>query len=198
MELVGHEVCQRSVLHQFTGLGATSPIPGGLVGLARPIVFLPTVALDLAADGRWRSPEFHSNRTDRVACYHRSRDFFPLGQCQRQSGAASSCRMYPARLCQNPLYRGVVPIKQLGDLLERLTFPPALPHQRFLAFRVIDPRSLLHLQHSFCLRSILVCCIHRLNPQSTSGHSKWSSRMAGMGRFETTKDNRYEHDVDHH
>jgi len=41
-----------------------------------------------------------------------------------------------------------VTIKQLSDLLQRLTLLPALPHQRLLALRVMDPRSLLHLQHS--------------------------------------------------
>ena len=42
----------------------------------------------------------------------------------------------------------VVSIEQLGDLAKRVTLLPALPHQRSLALRVIDPRSLLHLQHS--------------------------------------------------
>ena len=33
-------------------------------------------------------------------------------------------------------------------------FLPAIPHQCLLGFRVVDPRSLLHLQHSFYLRRI--------------------------------------------
>ncbi len=37
--------------------------------------------------------------------------------------------------------------KQLRDLLERITCLPAIPHQRLPAFGVVDPRSLLHLQH---------------------------------------------------
>jgi len=40
-----------------------------------------------------------------------------------------------------------------ASVLERLTFLPALPHHCLLIFCVINPRSLLHLQHSFCLRS---------------------------------------------
>jgi hypothetical protein len=44
LELANHDACQGSILCEFTGLGATGPIPGGLVGLARPIVFLTTVA----------------------------------------------------------------------------------------------------------------------------------------------------------
>lgn len=41
----------------------------------------------------------------------------------------------------------MVSIEQLRDLLERLTCLPAIPHQRLLAFGVVNPRSLLHLQH---------------------------------------------------
>lgn len=57
LELACHDVSQHSVLGQFTGLGTMRPIPGGLVSLARPIAFLATVALELAADRGWRSPE---------------------------------------------------------------------------------------------------------------------------------------------
>ena len=57
-----------------------------------------------------------------------------------------------------------VPIKKLGDLLQRFALPPTFPHQRFLLLAVINPASLFHLQHSHCSRSLLVCCIHRLNP----------------------------------
>ena len=37
----------------------------------------------------------------------------------------------------------------------------------------MNPRSLLHLQHSFCLRSLLVCCIHRLNPAALARPIPW-------------------------
>lgn len=46
-----------------------------------------------------------------------------------------------------------------------VTFLPVLPHQGFLIFRVINSRSLFHLQHAFYLRKIVACCIDRLNPQ---------------------------------
>lgn len=46
--------------------------------------------------------------------------------------------------------RMLVALKQLRDLLERVSFLSTLPHQRFLGFGVINPRSLLHLQHSSC------------------------------------------------
>ena len=58
----------------------------------------------------------------------------------------------------------MVPVEQLGDLLQRLAASPAFPHQRLLAFRVID--SLAHLQHSRCLWQASVCCIDQLNPPS--------------------------------
>jgi len=49
---------------------------------------------------------------------HRARDLFAFGQRQRQSGATPWGRTDPACDRQNPLYGRVVPIKQLGDLLE--------------------------------------------------------------------------------
>jgi len=42
----------------------------------------------------------------------------------------------------------------LGNLLERLTFMPALPHQRFLVFCAIDPRTLPQWQRSSCLHRL--------------------------------------------
>jgi hypothetical protein len=48
----------------------------------------------------------------------------------------------------------VVPVKKLGDLLERFSLPLTFPHQRFLLLAVIIPASLFHLQHSHCLRSL--------------------------------------------
>src|SRR3954467_1169688 len=53
---------------------------------------------------------------------------------------------------KNPPYRRMRSIKQLGNLVKRFTLAPALPHQGLLAFRIVDPWSLLHLQHSLCLR----------------------------------------------
>lgn len=38
--------------------------------------------------------------------------------------------------------------------VEESRFLPVIPHQFFLAFGVIGPRSLLHLQHSFCLHRV--------------------------------------------
>ena len=42
--------------------------------------------------------------------------------------------------------------EQLGNLLKRIALLPAFPHQRLLAFRIVDPWSLLYLQHPLCLR----------------------------------------------
>src|SRR6202171_2716595 len=109
----------------------------------------------------------------------RARDLSPFGQGQRQSGAASWGRTDPSCRCQNRLYRRVVPIKQLGDLLERLTLLPALPHQRLLALRVMDPRSLLHLQHSSDCSGYSV-----LHPpvESTADSCRWRFALADVPR----------------
>jgi hypothetical protein len=53
---------------------------------------------------------------------------------------------YTARPHQNALNRRVGPIKQLGNLLERIALLPALPHERLLAVRVISPWPICHLQ----------------------------------------------------
>ncbi|MGF6963097.1 hypothetical protein OKW43_000102 [Paraburkholderia sp. WC7.3g] len=44
--------------------------------------------------------------------------------------------------------------KSWANTLEGFALLPALPHQRFLGLGVINPASLLHLQHSHCLRSL--------------------------------------------
>src|SRR3982751_3312846 len=85
-ELVGHDACQRPVLRQLADLGTMSSIPGGLVGLTRPIALLTTVAPDLAADRGCSSAEKSSDRSDRLTCHHRTRDLLTLGQGQRHLG----------------------------------------------------------------------------------------------------------------
>src|SRR6478672_2643757 len=82
-QLVGHDACQRPVLHQLADLGPMSSIPGGLVGLVRSIALLPTVALDLAADCGCSSAKKRSDRSDRSTCHHSARDLFTLGQVKR-------------------------------------------------------------------------------------------------------------------
>lgn len=154
LELACHDVRQRSVLRQFTDLGTTRPIPGSPASLTRPIASLATVALDLAADSRGGSPELRGKAN---------------GSSDPQPPLA---KFLLVRSVSAPIWSGtVVPdVSHLslpesvlsmsgfdqttGHLLERITFPPALPHQRFLAFSEIDPRSSFHLQHSLCLRSL--------------------------------------------
>ncbi len=85
------------------------------------------------------------------------------------------------------LYRFYSWIKQLRNWLEPLTFPPALPQERFLAFRVMDPRSLLHPQHSFCLVVYIVCRINGSNPRCIAEFhvTKITSAdpMSDLGRY---------------
>jgi hypothetical protein len=38
-------------------------------------------------------------------------------------------------------------VKQAGDLVQRITLLPAIPHQSFVRFGVVNPLSILHLQH---------------------------------------------------
>jgi hypothetical protein len=65
----------------------------------------------------------------------------------------SLCRLDSTGFADNPLHGRVVAIEKLGDMLERLTLPPALPHQRFLLLAVVNPAPLFHLQHSRRSRS---------------------------------------------
>lgn len=58
----------------------------------------------------------------------------------------------------------MVAVKELSDMLERIAFAPALPHQGLLGFRIVDPLSLLH-GNTPAAPAALVCCIDRLNPQ---------------------------------
>src|SRR5450631_1990159 len=103
-KLLGHDACQRPVLRQLADLGTMSSIPGGLVGLARPIALLATVALDLAADCGCSSAEQCSDRSNRLTCHHRTRDLLTFGQGQRHSGPAPLCRTDATRRAQNSLH----------------------------------------------------------------------------------------------
>src|SRR5258706_16272079 len=85
-KLVGDDACRCPVLRQLAGLGTVSSTPGSLVGLARPITLLPTVALDLAADCGCGSAKKSSDRSDRSTCHHSTRDLFTLRQRQRHLG----------------------------------------------------------------------------------------------------------------
>jgi len=71
----------------------------------------------------------------------------------------------------------VVAIEQLGDLLQGLAPTPTIPHQRLLAFAVVDPCPVLHLQHSRRAKRPSVCCIDQLNPRSTSASRRWCSDL---------------------
>jgi hypothetical protein len=51
----------------------------------------------------------------------------------------SLCRPDSTGFADNPLHGRVGAIKKLGDMLERLTLSPALPHQRFLLLAVVNP-----------------------------------------------------------
>src|SRR5437762_12453396 len=57
LELGSHDARQASVPCQFASLGTVPAVPRRLVGLSSPVALSSTVALDLPADSRWRSPE---------------------------------------------------------------------------------------------------------------------------------------------
>jgi hypothetical protein len=48
---------------------------------------------------------------------------------------------------QDSLNRRMVSIKKLGYGMQGFAFLPAIPHQCFVSLGVINPWSLLHLQH---------------------------------------------------
>jgi hypothetical protein len=82
-----------------------------------------------------------------------------------EPGAAPLWRPYPTRLGQDSADGNVRPVKQAGNLVERLPFLPALPHQRLLRVRMRDPWPSGH-SHTPSALAVLVCCINRLNPPS--------------------------------
>jgi hypothetical protein len=90
---------------------------------------------------------------------------------QRQFRAMPLCGANSATTRKDAFYRGMMPIKQLGNLLKQIALLPAPPRERLLTIRVISTGSVsvFHLQHSLLLIKNLVRCIDRLNPQLNIG-----------------------------
>lgn len=53
-------------------------------------------------------------------------------------------RTNATRCAKDGVDRGVRPVKELADLVQGIACLPAIPHQRFLSFGVVNPRSLLY------------------------------------------------------
>src|SRR5277367_6825071 len=86
-KLLGHDACQRPVLHQFADLGTKCTIPGGVVCFGGSIVRPTAIAFDLTAHCRWSSIEPCSDRANGSAFCHRAGDLLPLSQRQGALGA---------------------------------------------------------------------------------------------------------------
>ena len=48
---------------------------------------------------------------------------------------------------------------------QRIAFPPAIPHQCFVCFGVMNPRFTGHSATLLLYSKIVVCCVDRLKPQ---------------------------------
>src|SRR5262245_46636100 len=119
-------------------------IPGRLIGATGSIAYRTAIASKLAADGGRRSTERCRNRPDRAPRHDGSRDLFPVSQRQCRLRTLSADRTYAAGLGQNAMYRRVKPIKQPGNLVNRVALSPAVPDDCALACRVVNPWPLLH------------------------------------------------------
>src|SRR3970282_1963735 len=117
LEFARHDLHQGSVLRQLADFGAVRPIPSGLVSLGCPVALLPTIASDLAADGRCRSPKTRCYRANRLIRNHGTGDFFTLLQGQCQTGSATHGGTYPTRGSKDATHRGVLAVKQPGNLV---------------------------------------------------------------------------------
>ncbi len=138
---------QLTIASQLAALRTLGPLPGGLVRLGRSIVVSASVAVDLTTDRRGRSVQCRSDRSYGPACYEASGNLFSFCECECSRRTFSLRRPNAACLLNNPLYRGMLSVEQLGYRCERITLLPAIPHQSLVSFCVEDPFSILHLQH---------------------------------------------------
>ena len=150
LQLVRHAYRQCGMQSQLTSLGPMRPVPRRLVGMACAVPFGAAVTTDLPTDRRRRPAQRRCNRADRMAGNQRPRHVFALGQAQGPDRPTPSRRPDATRLSQDPADRRVVPVKQPGDLVQRLALLPAIPHQGLLAVGVPNPCPSLHPQHSCC------------------------------------------------
>lgn len=73
---------------------------------------------------------------------------FDRGELDQEDAAATTVAEYEAHI---------------AALERKVSLPPTIPHQCFLAIGVDDPGSASHC-HTPAIRIALVCCIHRLKP----------------------------------
>jgi|GEM_PF-5039251 len=160
-------------------------IPLGKYCLRSPWVFsfepiLSTIAPNFPTDGGWRPVQPHGYHADRLAGHQSSGNLLALGQRQRTIRPVTLSGPDTAALGQDPANRGVMTIKESGNLVKRLATLPAIPHKSYLRFVVINLRSLGYLATLSLLAQSLVCCIDRLNPQSEADNLRHSSRRSGL------------------
>jgi hypothetical protein len=141
LQLCSNNSRQRLVLHQFANLRATFPIPGKRVRPIRSIILTASVALQLAANRRRSTSQLGRDRPNRQSSHQATRNFLAFRKPQCLRCAVLLQWLDTTGLCEYPLYRGVAPIEQFGNLMNRFAFAPALPHQRLLTLRIVNPRS---------------------------------------------------------
>lgn len=82
-QLEDNSLPQAARQHQLAGLGTQSLFPGTLVGIDGAIPPGSTIAGNLPADRRGRTPQNVRDRPDRLICYKTSRYLLSLSQRQR-------------------------------------------------------------------------------------------------------------------
>jgi hypothetical protein len=105
----------RNSAAQLAKLGTQRPIPGGLIGPGSPIAIQATIATDFTADGRCRSSQLPSNRTQRTLRAEPSGNLLPFREAERLFGALPNRRTNATGWRNHRKYRRGLPIKSASD-----------------------------------------------------------------------------------
>src|SRR6476469_7684471 len=90
-------------------------IPGGLIGSGSPIPIQAPIATDFTADGRCRSSQLPSNRTQRALRAEPSGNLLPLKEAERFPASSSSWRTNAACWRDHRKDRRGFPVKSASD-----------------------------------------------------------------------------------
>lgn len=109
---------------QLAQLGTQRPIPRGLIGPGSPIAIQATIATDFTADGRCRSSQLPSNRTQRTSRAEPSGNLLPFKKAERLPGSSPSWRTKCRLLARSPKRPKRIP-GQIGVRLNSSARQPA-------------------------------------------------------------------------
>lgn len=161
--LTSDDVGQLAVLYQLARPGTPCSIPSMFIGLTCPITLHATISPDFSTYCRRRSSE--RNGDARIDC--------PATTARDISSRSANVS---ANLDRHRCAGRIPPVAARICMIEEWLRPnswqsfeailPAsvAPNQCLLAVRVIDSRSLLHVNTPPAYAVSLECCVHQLNP----------------------------------